>query len=151
MAHVAGEIEIDRPVEEVFDFVADQSNEPRYNPRLISAEKVSEEPIGEGTKFRAEVKTMGWKSPMTIEFTEFERPRSLVSSTRTSGAQVEGALTFEPVSGGTRMRWQWQLKPRGPMKLIRPLIARVGERQEQKIWNNLKRLLEAEKDDEAEG
>jgi hypothetical protein len=35
MARVSGEIRIERPVEEVFDFVADQRNEPIYNPRML--------------------------------------------------------------------------------------------------------------------
>jgi hypothetical protein len=35
VAHIEGEIVIDRPVEEVFDVVADERNEPRYNPRLL--------------------------------------------------------------------------------------------------------------------
>jgi hypothetical protein len=40
------------------------------------------------------------------------------------------------------MRWQWELAPRGLLKLLSPLIAHMGERQEQTIWSNLKRLLE---------
>ena len=36
MARVEGEIVINRPVEEVFDFVADERNEPRYNPRMLT-------------------------------------------------------------------------------------------------------------------
>ena len=32
MVRIEGEIVIKRPVEEVFDFVADERNEPRYNP-----------------------------------------------------------------------------------------------------------------------
>jgi hypothetical protein len=31
MARIGGELVINRPVEEVFDFVADERNEPRYN------------------------------------------------------------------------------------------------------------------------
>jgi len=31
---IEGEIIIKRTVEEVFDFCADESNEPRYNPRM---------------------------------------------------------------------------------------------------------------------
>ena len=42
MAKIAGEIIIGRPVEAVFDFAADQRNEPRYNPRMIRAEKISD-------------------------------------------------------------------------------------------------------------
>jgi len=39
MAKIEGEIVIGRPVEEVFDFVADQSNEPQYNPQMVRAER----------------------------------------------------------------------------------------------------------------
>ena len=53
-ARIAGDIVIERPVEEVFDFVADERNEPRFNPRILRAEKISPGPIGFGT--RAEVK-----------------------------------------------------------------------------------------------
>ena len=56
---------------------------------------------------------------------------------------ITGELSFEPVSAGTRMQWCWQLQPRGPLKLLGPLIARQGERQEQAIWSSLKRFLEA--------
>jgi hypothetical protein len=41
MARVSGEILIERPVEEVFDFVADQRNEPIYNPRMLQSEKIT--------------------------------------------------------------------------------------------------------------
>ena len=51
MARVEGEIVINRPVEDVFDFVADERNEPRYNPRMRSAEQSSEGPIGSGLGF----------------------------------------------------------------------------------------------------
>ena len=53
MARIDGEIMINRPVEEVFDFVADERNEPRYNPRMLSAEKLSPGPVGLGSRFRA--------------------------------------------------------------------------------------------------
>ena len=41
MARIDGEIVIDRPVDAVFDYVADQSNEPQYNPRMLRAEKIT--------------------------------------------------------------------------------------------------------------
>ena len=48
MANVSGEILINRPVEQVFDFVADQRNEPSYNPRMLQSEKITEGAIGVG-------------------------------------------------------------------------------------------------------
>lgn len=41
MARVEGEIVIRRPVDEVFDFVADERNEPRYNPKMRGVELVT--------------------------------------------------------------------------------------------------------------
>lgn len=79
----------------------------------------------------------------TPAFTDFEQPRRLASTTHLSAMEIRGSLTFDPVPEGTRMRWQWNLDPRGLLKLLDPLLARVGRRQEQEIWSNLKRLLEA--------
>jgi uncharacterized protein YndB with AHSA1/START domain len=143
MARIEGEIVIERPVEEVFDFVADERNEPRYNPRMLSAELVSEAPIGSGSRFRAELKTPGRTMPMIVEFTGFDRPRRLASTTHSSMMETTGALTFAPRADGTLMRWSWDVRPRGPMRVIPVLIGLIGRRQERRIWGNLKRLLES--------
>jgi hypothetical protein len=143
MVHIEGEIFINRPVEEVFDVVADERNEPRYNPRLLWVEKVSSGPIGRRTQFRAATKTMGRPVQMTIEFTDYERPRHLASLTHLPTMEIRGALSFDPVPEGTRMGWSWELQPRGLLRLLRPLIARMGKRQEEAIWAGLKQFLEA--------
>jgi Polyketide cyclase / dehydrase and lipid transport len=50
MVHVEGEIVSNRPVDVVFDFVADERNEPKYNPRMRRAEQISD---GGRTRSRA--------------------------------------------------------------------------------------------------
>jgi len=140
--HIEGEIVIKRPVEAVFDFVADERNEPRYNLRLLRVEQLSPGAIGLGARFRAETASRGRTVEMAIEFTAFERPRRPASSTRMSGMDVHGTLTFDPVPEGTRMRWYWELAPRGPVRLLTPLIASMGRRQDAAIWAGLKRHLE---------
>jgi len=142
MVRIDGQIVINRPVEEVFDFVADERNEPRYNARMRRAEQISEGPIGLGTRYRAELVSMGRTIKMDIEFTGYERPRRLASSTHMSSMDTQGALTFDPFPGGTRMRWSWELEPRGVLKLMGPVVAWMGRRQELRIWTSLKGLLE---------
>ena len=110
---------------------------------MLHVQQTSSGPIGLGTQWRAEMATMRRSVPMTIEVTAYEPPRRLASSTHLSTMDIDGALSFEPVPGGTRMRWQWDLRPRGPLKPFGPLVARMGKRQEQAIWANLKRVLEA--------
>jgi hypothetical protein len=80
---------------------------------------------------------------MTTELTGYERPRRLASTTRLSGMAIRGTLSFDPVPGGTRMRWSWDLKPHGLLKLMTPLVTRIGARGEWAIWTSLKQFLEA--------
>ena len=143
MARIAGQLVIHRPVHEVFDFVADECNEPRYNPRICRAEKLSPGPIGRGTWFRAEAVMLGRTTGMTIEYTAYERPRRLASSIHMPAADIAGTLRFDPVPDGTRMSWSWAVTPHGLYRLLTPIIARAGRRQEQENWGGLKRFLEA--------
>jgi hypothetical protein len=142
VAHIEGEIMIQRPVEEVFDFVADERNEPRYNRRMVLAEKVSPGVIGLGARFRAGLETVGRMMPMTIEFNGYDRPRRLASVTRSAMMTTDGALSFGPVADGTLMHWSWDVRPRGLLQLVSPLVGWLGRRRERDIWGNLKRLLE---------
>jgi uncharacterized protein YndB with AHSA1/START domain len=146
MIHIDGEITINRPVETVFDTVADERNEPKYNPRLQWVEQMTAGPIEAGTQFRAATTTMGRPAEMTIELKDVERPRRLRSVTRMSAMDIAGTLTFDPVPAGTRMHWSWELQPRGATRLLTPLIARMGKRQETEIWTGLKRYLEGPAD-----
>jgi hypothetical protein len=74
MANVSGEILINRPVEQVFDSVADQRNEPSYNPRMLQSEKITEGPIGVGTRFRATAMSGRRPVEMFIEVTSTRGP-----------------------------------------------------------------------------
>ena len=145
---IEGEVVIIRPVDQVFDFVADERNEPRYNSRMVRADKASPGPIGRGTRFLAESAMLGRVVETTIEFTDYERPRLLGSTSRSVvrlikpvATKTEGTLTFDAVAGGTRMRWAWDVETRGVLKLMSRIVARAGERQEETMWD-LKHLLE---------
>ncbi|MGM9474240.1 SRPBCC family protein [Pseudarthrobacter sp. YS3] len=138
MTTIKGSILIRRPVEEVFDFVADERNEPAYNPQLRSVEKTTPGPIGAGTLWHV-VATSGKRStPFALEVTKYTRPSRLESMTRMATADINGALTFVPDASGTRMSWSWDLGLKGMLKLATPPFAAVGRRQEQRIWSSLK-------------
>src|ERR1035437_6410537 len=103
MASIQGEIVIGRPISEGFAFVADERNEPKYNPRMLSAEKLTEGAIGKGTQFRATIKSMGRPLDMLLETTDDERPTRLASTTSMSPAGIRRVLSVgADVGGGTR-------------------------------------------------
>jgi Polyketide cyclase / dehydrase and lipid transport len=143
MAGIEGEIIIGLPVDVVFDYVADQSNEPQYNPQMVRAEKITPGPVGKGTQFRSVVAAGGRTAAMLIECTSYDRPRLLATTTSMRQADFSYTLTFEPAAGGTRMRWWAQVRPNGAVRLLGPVITWVGRRQERRIWASLKEHLEA--------
>jgi len=143
LAEIEGEIVIERPVGEVFDFIADERNEPRYNPQMTSVEQLSEGEVGLGTRFKAQVISGGRPLSMVIEFTRFDRPVRLRSRTTMPGMAILGELNFDAVGDATRMRWAWDMRPAGALRLLKPLIIVIGRRQERDIWTSMKRYLEA--------
>lgn len=144
MVAVKGEVMIARPPQDVFDFVANAENEPRYNPHMRLAKKVTDGPIGVGTSFRQEITGRRKIYPMTTEFTEFDRPGRIAEVSTWTGGTSRGEVTFEPVNGSTLMRWSWDVQAHGVLSFLGPVVASIGRRQERRIWNGLKHLLEAE-------
>jgi hypothetical protein len=140
MSHITGHILVAAPIERVFDTVADSRNEPSFNPAMTSVELLTPPPIGLGTRFRARMGKAGME--MLVELTEFERPHRLGSRTTSSMMETSGALTFAAEGGGTIMSWDWQVRPKGWLRMLGPLAGPLGSRMERRIWTELKHQLE---------
>jgi hypothetical protein len=140
VAHITGHVRITAPVEQVFDTVADSRNEPSFNPAMASVELLTPPPIGLGTRFRARMGRAG--TEMLVELTTFDRPHRLGSRTTSSMMETSGALTFAAEGEGTVMGWDWQVHPKGWMRMLSLLVRLLGGRMERRIWTELKHQLE---------
>jgi hypothetical protein len=65
------------------------------------------------------------------------------TATTMDQADISYTLRFEPVAGGTAMRWSGQVRPKGALRLLGPVVTWLGARQEQRIWTSLKHHLES--------
>jgi Polyketide cyclase / dehydrase and lipid transport len=68
---------IDRPIDEVFAFLAAGTNDPKFSPRVIEIDKATDGPVGVGTVFASKVKDAGMTTSRRFELTEFE-PQKLI-------------------------------------------------------------------------
>jgi uncharacterized membrane protein len=133
-------LEIDRPAEEVFDYLTDVVRLPEWQE---SAERVEVEgELCEGSRIR-EVRTfMGRRAASTLEVTEHERP------TRFSLRVVEGPVTYSvehalaDLGGRTRVRFVGRGETGRIPRLMRGTVRRMVERQFVKDLESLKRRLE---------
>jgi carbon monoxide dehydrogenase subunit G len=140
MAHITGHIRIAVPIDRVFDTIADSRNEPSFNPAMTGVELLTPPPIGLGTRFRARMGKAGME--MLVELTEFDRPHRLGSRTTSSMMETSGTLTFAAEDEGTIMSWDWQVRPKGWLRMLGPLSGPLGGRMERRIWTGLKHQLE---------
>ena len=135
----------DRPIEEVFDFLADGENDPKFSPRVLEIKKSTDGPPGVGTVYASTVKDAGMKTKREFKITEFERP------TRIRWAEVsknlvmapEGGYDLAPEGGGTRLTVYNVLEGRGPGKLIAPLALRAARRGAGDFGKAIKTAVEA--------
>ncbi len=133
---------INRPVEEVFAFLSNPENDPKWRSG-IEVKKTSEGPIGVGATYRTVVTALGRRIEGEIEFTEYEPNRRCATKTKSWPIPVESQWTFERVEGGTRVDVTLVAEPGGFFKLAEPLLVSILKRQFEADSANLKDLMEA--------
>ncbi len=133
------DIEVSRPPEEVFDFLADIRNEAAWNPRIVRIDKMSEGSIGAGTTFHGLYKGIG---PLHTELVEFERPHRLSFRSRGPRMRIAGTFVLSAVQGKSSVALSADLEPQGPFRFIAPLMAPLIKRQNAAAGTRLQQTLE---------
>jgi uncharacterized protein YndB with AHSA1/START domain len=143
MATLDFSIEINRPLEEVFAFVSNPENMPRWSSTGSEVKITSAGPIGVGTTYRSVVTILGRRLEAEVEFIEYEPNRSFAQKSKSRPFPVENRVTFERVDGGTQVNFTSVTEPGGFFKLAEPLLVRMVKRQFEADFANLKDLMES--------
>jgi len=134
---------VERPVDEVFAFVADIENEPRWHTDILETERLTEGDVKEGTNYRIEFRSQPM-SPHggTVEIVKFEPGRRIVSRSDMGNMKPELTHFFDEANGGTRVTRRIQIETSGLMTLMSPVMKVMVRRRNVQFLDNLKRLLE---------
>jgi uncharacterized protein YndB with AHSA1/START domain len=106
---------VQRPIEEVFAFLAAGENDPRFSARVLEMAKATDGPVGVGTVFRSTVKDGGFKTQREFEITGFDPPARLRWTERSKNPVVvpEGGYDLTADGDATRVRLFNVLEGRG--------------------------------------
>ncbi len=137
-------VEIARPAFDVFDFVADMSNNTRWQKGMRTCSWTSGPPIAVGSIYEQTARFAGRDIVTTFEVTEFEpgaqiRIESIESTfpldvvRRVISLETDRCRVVADVSG----------EPSGLMKLLTPLTKRMVSRSVIADYERLKTLLES--------
>jgi carbon monoxide dehydrogenase subunit G len=136
---------IDRPIEEVFAFVADGTNDPKFSPRVQEIAKTTDGPPGVGTVFRSTVKDAGMTTHREFELTEFEAPTRIRWAERSNNwVTAAGGYDLAREGDGTRLTIFNVIEGHGLGKLIAPLAVRMARKDADALADRIKRAIEAE-------
>jgi len=139
LSYVAEDVITASPVE-VFDFCSDLRNELVWNPNAEQVDKLTDGPVGAGTRFRARWANAG---EAIVEVSEFDRPNSWATRSAARGMEVvfRGAVSEE--NGRTRYVARMEVRPRGIAWLYAPLALLAMRRQDITNMRLIKEAVEA--------
>jgi len=143
MTKIERSIVIDRPVEEVWEFVHDTADNILWQTTLAESEKLTEGPMDVGTRVREVRHFLGLRIESTWEMTEYEPNRTSAIRGVSGPIPLSGSYRVEAFEGGTRFTVTGELDAHGVFKLAEPVFARIAGRELEANLGHLKDLLEA--------
>jgi uncharacterized protein YndB with AHSA1/START domain len=144
MIKVEDSIIVQRPIEEVFAFLADQTNAPRWQSGLLEVRRTTEGPIGVGTKHTAVRKFMGRRVEASNEFVEYEQNRIIAFTGKATGIDFAASYTTESTPEGTKVISYLEMQPKGFFGFTEPLMTSSLRREMAANLGELKQVLESE-------
>jgi hypothetical protein len=143
--HIARDIVVERPIEEVFAFVSDARHDPRWCRKVESVEQLGGDGPGPGARYvvmhrpiplrparRMEHSCLGWDPPRRIEWREDDGTDA-----------IDVVYELEDVGGATRLTQRDEVARIGAPRLLKPFVKHGIGRDIAHQLEALKRLLEA--------
>lgn len=143
MAHAENEIEINKPVGEVYAFLADGLNNLKWRSGVVSIELASGE-VGEvGSEYKQILKGPGGRNIPGDYRVTTATPDSELSFVVIAGpARPTGNYFFAATPAGTKVRFVLDYQPVGVARLLTPMIQKTMVHEVAQL-TRLKEVLES--------
>jgi hypothetical protein len=147
MAHeFSGSAVIDRPIDEVFAFLADGTNDPKFSPRVQAIRNTTDGPIAVGTVFESKVKDAGMTTSRKFELTAFDAPTRIRWAERSKNIITvpDGGYDLEKLSDTqTKVAIRNTFEGHGFGKLIVGFATRAAVKDAPAFAERIKSAVEA--------
>ena len=135
--YVENVIRIERPREEVFAFLSDLENLPRWDPAIEVTWKTSPSSVGVGTTYR-QIRSAPEKREEVLEVTAFDPPRRLIVDGEIGPFRARIGFALEVAAEATRLTNWVELEP--PSIISRVVVPLAASQIKAAIASNLERL-----------
>lgn len=138
MAHYLTTFDIPRSVEDTFAFISDFRHAPRWDPQTLQAYKVSDGPIGRGTRYLLIGEFMWQKLILPYEIVGYKPPKDSASGElilvgETSTISYRDRIEFADAGAGrTRLTYDAHLDFKGILRVgdvaLRQVFQFIGDK-----------------------
>jgi hypothetical protein len=146
MGKLALSICINRSQQDVFDFLSNPANLPKWSSAFESAEWTTNDAHGVGSTYRVSARLFGFRKEGLFEIVQWDRP-NLYSYRMNARAfpieRLESTIMLKPKNDSTQVTFESQFEIVGVLKFAEGYFAKMGEKQDGKNFDIAKRLLEA--------
>jgi uncharacterized membrane protein len=135
---------INRPVADVFAYVANFENHPKWETDFQEVKLLKSMPGGVGTTYQCVLKFPGQTATSTFEITEYAANQKIAYVGLPAGPAIpKGSFLFEAAGNGTKITSLPRPEFRGFFKFLEPMMAGYIRKHNETHLSNLKRALEA--------
>ena len=125
---------VDKPIKDVFAFVANPNNMSKWNSAVVSLEQITPGEVGVGTKFKSAGEVMGRRIDGEMQVTAYEPDTKCGFQVQAGPMQVNITLSFKTVGTGTKISLNAQGNPAGVFKLAEGvMVGRVKSMMEENL------------------
>ncbi len=134
---------VDRPVQEIFNFLSDPLNLPQWQMIVSAIEQITPGEPAVGARYRVSASALGRKLDGQMEITAFEPPSKVSFVNHLGPVRVEIAVTLKPVGSGAKVALHAEGNPGGLFALAEGILAGKIKSEMEANLARLKAVLES--------
>jgi uncharacterized protein YndB with AHSA1/START domain len=142
MAHAENQVSINRSVSDVFNFLLDGANNPRWRPGVLDIQHDASTPAGLGAVYKQGMKGSGGRIDGDYKITSLVPNQRIEFHVIVGPARPTGTYTLEPAGSGTQVSFVLDFQPKGLARLMDGMIAKTMQSEVGNLAN-LKSVLES--------
>jgi len=142
MISVKHSIVVDRPLQDVFNYLTTPENTPEWQESVTESTIITEGPIGLDTRVKVSRRIMGQSVTLVLETIEFVPNKRFSFKTESGPVPLNGTVEVESGDSGTKVTFTVSGDPGGLFALAGPFITQIVRKETVENANRLKYILE---------
>ena len=143
MLKLSETLHVDRTPAEVFDFIVNMENVPKWQPAVTRVTRLTDGPVRVGSQFREQARLAGRTIETTCEITTLESAKRFAFRASSTGPfTYESQYELAPAGAGTHLQIEGRFHFRGWWRLVEPLLAMEVRKESRQELAQMKAAIE---------